>query len=208
MKPNMTWPLSTCLPHSLPPPSPCPGSLCDLISSPPWICHACSCPGLLYLMSPFLAMLDPKDKAEPLSSDQTWVPSRSLSPLSASVQGDCLVLLWAALLLTSLTVLSPLSLPNGPSNSVSPGSWHSGPSESSLLHTLLPPSSDTKLKLKNPTNLCSWAILLPVGPVFLSPLSMPHNNQGRFEIANWPYFNQGNLVTLPSHHVLTWDYSV
>lgn len=61
---------------------------------------------------------------------------------------------------------SALSLPNGPANAVCPGSWHSDPSESPLLQSWLPPSSDSQLKLKNLTHLCSWDPLLPVGQYF------------------------------------------
>lgn len=120
--------------------------------------HAVPIP--LYLVSPLLIMLCPEGEAASLLSLKCDLLREAYLPwlplLRMTIQSRCYGPLCGWHL--SQSVISQLRGPNGPANSVCPGSWHSDPLVSAV------PYIDASLfrhlvKAENLTDLCAWVVL-------------------------------------------------
>lgn len=166
---NVTWPMPACLllspPHHHTVPWVTIRSICFLLNMPClFLCRAFALvPSLLTMFGPYLQL-----RQDLLHEAYLLL----LLPFRETAQSHCCgpPCCWH---ISQLVLSSAMSLPNGPANSSCSRSWHSGPSRSLFLDSLLLPSSNL-IKAENLKNICSWSILLLVGSIFLNPLSMPH----------------------------------
>lgn len=144
MKPNVTWPMPACLPHSPPHQHTVPWvtiqSGCFLLNMPCLFLSKAFAlvPSLLTMFGLYLQLRQNL-------LHKAYLPL--LLPLRETAQscGHGPLCYWR---ISQLVLSSAVSLSNGPTNSDCSRSWHSGPSSSLLLYTLLLPSSNTWLKLK------------------------------------------------------------